>query len=617
MKKLKTLLLGKALTNDRLSHEKLSRMWGLPVMASDAVSSVAYAVEEILMALVPLLGFLAVRYVGLVSIPIILLLVILIFSYSQIISHYPKGGGAYDVSKEVFGRRVSLAAASCLIVDYILTAAVSISSSTAAITAAFPSLAPYKVAISVACILLITLINLRGASESSKIFGVPTYLFIASMAVLIITGFARYFSGGLNPIDYSAAPGVVPSETLSGITLLLFLRAFSSGCTALTGVEAVSNAVPNFREPSAKTAKHVLYMLGWIIIFIFGGTSFLAGALKVIPMHDATVISQIAHAVFGKGLMFYLLQFTTSLILLLAANTAYNGLPVLLSILSHDRFVPKQFSHRGAKLSFSNGILLICVAGALLLIVFKADTHALIPFYAVGVLVSFTISQAGMFLKWRKMKSDGWRYKSLINGLGALVTFIGSIVVFAMKFISGAWVIAFIIPLIMWLMSFTYKNYHKYSQAISVEGCDYHPKETVGANRQPCIVLIHNMSRGTLKAIDYAMDISSNIIALHISTTPQHTALLERQWEQLKIGVPLTVVPAPHRDAMQPLSDYITACEAGLQPGETLTVVLTEYSGNRYYKLFHNQTPFYIEKLLSRHNSVVTVLVPYIIYDTK
>jgi len=617
LKKVKTLLLGRALTNDRLSHEKLSRLWGLPIVASDAVSSVAYAVEEILLAMVGMLGLLAVRYVGLVSLSIILLLVILIISYSQIITHYPRGGGAYDVSKDNFGRGTSLAAAACLIVGYILTAAVSIASSTAAVVAAFPALAPYKVPISVACLLVITLINLRGASESSKIFGVPTYLFIAAMAILIVAGLARFFTGSLEPIDYSAQADLVPAGTLPSLTLFLFLRAFASGCAGLTGVEAISNTVPNFREPPVRTAKHVLYLMGGIVMFIFGGTGFLASRLQVLPVENTTVISQITGAVFGRGAMFFILQFATALILLLAANTAYSGLPVLLSILSHDSYVPRQFSHRGAKLSFSNGIILISVVSAILLIVFRADTHVLIPFYAVGVLVSFTISQAGMFVKWLKMKAKGWRYKSLVNGFGALITFIASIVVLIVKFTQGAWILAVVIPLIMWFMVFTHRNYHKYSRAICVEGCDYRPKENDCPNRQPCIVLIHHMNKGTLKTLDYAMGISSNITALHISTTPAHTEQLKQQWEALKIAVSLTVITAPHREFLQPLSDYITEREANLQPGEILTAVLTEYSGNRYYKMFHNHTPFYIEQQLSRHDSVVTVLVPFIIHDEQ
>jgi len=610
LKKLKNVLLGKALANDRLSHEKLSVLWGLPIVASDAVSSVAYAVEEILYAMIPLMGLLAVRHVGGVSLSIIGLLLILVFSYNQTITHYPQGGGAYDVSKENFGRTTSLAAAACLIIGYILTAAVSIASSTAAIVAAFPSLAPYRVLISLVCLGLITLINLRGASESSKIFGVPTYMFIASMAVLIIAGVYRYFSGGLVPIDNSAH--AVPTGTVSSMTLLIFLRAFAAGCSGLTGVEAVSNTVPSFRDPPVRTAKRVLYLLGLIVMCIFGGTGFLAGQLQVIPLENTTVISQIAGAVFGKGIMFYVLQFTTALILLLAANTAYSGMPVLMSILSHDRFVPKQFSHRGAKLSFSNGIILISVVSLLLLVAFKADTHALIPFYAVGVLVSFTISQAGMFVKWLKMKSSGWQYKSLINGFGALVTLVGSIVVLAMRFSEGAWVIAIIIPLIMWFMSFTHKNYHRFSVAISAEGYDYHYKSAQGASPAPCVVLVHYMNKGTLKALDYAMEISSNVTALHIDTTPAHTELLQEQWEALEIGIPLTVIPAPYREMLEPLHDYITEREAQLEEGEHLTVVLTKFMGDRYFRLFHNQTPLYIEQQLSRHKNVVTSVVPFI-----
>ena len=617
MKNIKNLLLGKALPNEQLKNEKLSRMWGLPIMASDAVSSVAYAVEEIIMALVPALGMLAVHYVGLISIPIILLLVMLIFSYSQIINHYPNGGGAYVVSKENFGHGASLLAASCLVVDYIMTVAVSISSSAAAIVAAFPALAPYKILISLAALSLITLINLRGASESSKIFGIPTYMFIAMMLIMIAAGFVRIVTGSLQPIDYTAVQDLLPRETLSGITVIVFLRAFSSGCSALTGVEAVSDAVPSFRDPPVKTAKHILYILGTIIIFIFGGTCFLAATLKVIPLDGVTVMSQMAGAVFGPGFMFYMLQFTTALILMLAANTAYNGLPILLWILAKDRYMPLQFSHRGAKLSFSNGIMFIFIAGALLLIVFKADTHALIPFYAVGVLVSFTLSQAGMFIKWLREKEKGWQYKSLINGIGALVTFIGIIIVFSMKFTAGAWGLAIIIPVIMFFMSYTHRYYARFAEAISTDGYDYHYTESKSRDKLPCVVLIHNMSKASLKTFDYAKDISSNLTALHISTTPAHTELLKQKWEEFKIGVPLTIIPAPYRDIRPPLEQFINQCETKLDKDQKLTVVLTKFVGGGLRdKIFHNQTTFFIESRLGRHENVATVLVPYL-YDAK
>ena len=613
MRSLKSLLLGSALPDESLKHEKLSRIWGLPIMASDAVSSVAYAGEEILLTLVPALGLLAARYVGLISIPIIILLLILIFSYSQIINNYPQGGGAYVVSKENFGRYPSLLAAACLVVDYILTVAVSLSSAAAAIVSAFPSFAPYKVHISLVCIALITLINLRGMRESSKIFGVPTYLFIFTIVTLVITGFIRIVTGSLHAIDYSSVQELIPQETMTGVTMLLFLRAFSSGCAALTGVEAVSDAVPNFREPSVKTARHVLYMLGAIIIFVFGGTCFLASSLKVMPLHGVTVMSQLAGAVFGKGIMFYIMQVATSLILLLAANTAYNGLPILLSILSHDRYMPVQFAHRGTKLSFSNGILFIFVVGAILLIAFGADTHALIPFYAVGVLISFTISQFGMFVKWIKSKGKGWKHKCIINGVGAFVTFIASIIVFIMKFSGGAWVLAIIIPLITVFMLYSYRYYTRFGKSVSMDGYNYVYKESKSNNNIPCIALIHNINKASLKTFDYAKDISSNVTVLHISTTAEGTERLKKQWEELKITAPLVVIPAPYRDILQPMDDYISEREAQLVKGQYLTVVLTKFVGGGWQeKIFHNQTSFFIASKLSKHSYVSTVLVPFV-----
>ena len=612
-KNLKKILLGSALKDDQLKDEKLSRLWGLPIMASDAVSSVAYAVEEILMALVPALGIMAVNYVGMVSIPIIVLLLILIFSYSQIINHYPNGGGAYVVAKENFGKKASLLAATCLVIDYIMTVAVSVSSSTAAILAVYPALEPYRIIISLVCVGTITLINLRGIGESSKVFGIPTYVFIFSMISLIITGFVGFFNRSLMPINYT--PEQISSLTVNsvnGMTLALFLCAFSSGCSALTGVEAVSNAIPSFKEPSQKTAKQVLFMLGGIIVFIFGGTSFLATSLKVMPLSDKTVLSQMASAIFGNGIMFYILQFTTSLILLLAANTSYSGLPILLSILAKDRYMPRQFSQRGTKLSFSNGIMFIFITSSLLLIAFNADTHRLIPFYSVGVFVSFTISQFGMFVKWIRTKEKGWQYKSLINGFGAFVTFIGSIVVFTTKFTHGAWALLIAAPILMWFMSETHKHYFRFLKGISILGYNYKYKPSTSNDSLPCVVLINKMNRAALKTFDYANKITSNVTALHISVSSAETERLKRQWQDLKIDVPLTVIYTPYRDIITPIEDYISSQEEKLKEGENLTVVLTRICGNGWKDaIFHNQTTFFIEKELRKHENVATVLVPY------
>lgn len=613
LKKLKTLLLGSALKDDQLKDEKLSRLWGLPIMASDAVSSVAYAVEEILMALVPALGIMAVNYVGYVSVPIILLLLILIFSYSQIINHYPNGGGAYVVSKENFGIKASLLAAACLIIDYIMTVAVSVSSSTAAILSVYPRLESYRIIISLVCVGAITLINLRGIGESSKVFGIPTYMFIFSMITLIITGGVGLFKGNLAPISYTPDQIIsISNNTVQSMTLVLFLCAFSSGCSALTGVEAVSNAIPSFKEPCQKTAKQVLYMLGAIIIFIFGGTSFLASSLKVVPLEDKTVLSQMASAIFGNGIMFYVLQFTTSLILLLAANTSYSGLPILLSILAKDKYVPRQFSQRGTKLSFSNGIMFIFIMSSVLLIAFNADTHRLIPFYSVGVFVSFTISQFGMFVKWMRSKSKGWQYKSLINGVGALATFVGSIVVFTTKFNHGAWALLIVAPLLMWFMAETHKHYLRFLKGISILGYNYTYKKSTSGDTFPCVVLVNKINRAALKTFDYATSISSNVTPLHISVSDAETQELQKQWKDLGIDIPLTVIYTPYRDIIAPIEKYICARESELQKGENLTVVLTRISGNGWKDaIFHNQTTFFIEKRLRRHENLATILVPY------
>lgn len=619
MVNLKKFLLGDALKDDQLKNQKLSRLWGLPIMASDAVSSVAYAVEEILMALMPALGLMAVNYVGLVSVPIILLLLILIFSYSQIISHYPNGGGAYVVSKENFGKKASLLAATCLIIDYIMTVAVSISSSTAAILSVYPNLEPYRIPISLICVGAITLINLRGVGESSKIFGIPTYAFIFSMMALIFTGVFRFFSGNLAPIQYEPAQiSHLLSQNIQGMSLAVFLCAFSSGCSALTGVEAVSNAIPSFKEPSQKTAKQVLFMLGGIIAVIFGGTSFLATILKVVPLEGKTVLSQMGTMIFGNGIMFYILQLTTSLILLLAANTSYSGLPILLAILAKDHYMPVQFSQRGTKLSFSNGIMFIFAVSSFLLIIFNADTHKLIPFYSVGVFVSFTISQFGMFVKWMKFKSPGWQYKSIINGVGALVTFIGSIVVFTTKFSHGSWALLIVAPLLMFFMDATHKHYLRFLKGISVLGYDYKYKESVSSDVFPCVVLINKINMAALKTLDYANKITSNLTALHISVSHEETKRLQKQWENLKIGVPLKIIYTPYRDIVTPIREYIKERSEQLEEGENLTVVLTRISGNDFLnKLYHNQTTFFIEKELRKYENVATILVPYFYNKSK
>ena len=617
----KNVLLGKPLKNSEIAHEKLSRLWGLPIMASDAVSSVAYAGEEILLVLVPVIGTMSFSVAPLVTLPIILLLLILVISYSQIIDHYPNGGGAYNVSKENLGKYPSLIAASSLVVDYIMTVAVSVSSATAAITSAFPPLYPYRVPLSLLFVAFITLGNLRGVRESSKMFGMPTYIFICSMGIMIITGLVRFVLGNMGPLHYSASEMLASGRmvqdlhnSLTGLSLVLVLHAFASGCTALTGVEAVSNAIPNFKQPSQKNAKAILFMLGGVIIFIFGGTTLLEVNLKVLPLPDVTVVSQIASHVFGTGafvFMYYIIQIFTALILILAANTAYNGLPLLLYILARDSFVPRQFAHRGTKLSFSNGIMFIFVIACLLIWQFGADTHRLIPLYTIGVFISFTLSQYGMFRRWLRTKEKGWQYKIWINGLGALLTLIGTGVEIYFKFFDGAWMVMIAIPVILSFMVYVHRHYTFVGKQLELRRFfPYYDKTRT--HETQCIVLVQTVNKSLLKSLNYANAIADDITALHVCRHPAHAEELRKQWDSLNIPVKLEIVQTPYSDIIRPFDQYISAREAKLDHGDSLSVIIVKYVSDHWYDtILHNQTTYFIERILSKHKKVISVIMPF------
>lgn len=615
MKSIKDILLGRPLKTSEIKNEKLSRVWGLPIMASDAVSSVAYACEEILIVLLPVIGLSSFKIAPLVTLPILLLLVILIISYSQIIDHYPNGGGAYNVSKENLGKYPSLLAAASLVIDYIMTVAVSISSATAAITSAFPPLLAYSVPIALLFVALITLGNLRGLRESSKLFGLPTYIFIGSMGIMIITGLIRLAAGTLHPLAYSqAAMSSAMSGSLSALTIVLVLHAFASGCTALTGVEAVSNAIPNFREPSQRNAKAILMMLGCVIVFIFGGTTLLEVKLRVLHLPDVTVVSQIATAVFGHTwfyFMFYIIQIFTALILILAANTAYNGLPLLLYILARDNYVPRQFAHRGTKLSFSNGIMFIFIIASLLILQFHADTHRLIPLYSIGVFISFTLSQYGMVRRWIRTKEKGWKYKMWINALGALMTLVGTFVNIILKFRDGAYYVIIAIPLIMALMVYINRHYTFVGKQLALKRFYPYYSQTQTHGSQ-CIVLVQTINKSLLKSINYANSISDDITALHVCRHADHAEELRRQWDSLHIPVKLEIVLTPYQDIIHPFDEYISSREAKLGHGENLSVIIVKFVSDHWYDaILHNQTTYFLEHILSRHKNVSSIIMPF------
>jgi amino acid transporter len=609
--KLREILIGKTLKTEELEGEKLNVLWGLPILSSDAISSVAYAGEEILIVLIGVIGFMAYKYMFYASLCIVVLLFILVFSYRQTIDSYPNGGGSYIVAKDNLGTIPGLTAGASLTVDYVLTVAVSICAGTAAITSAMPSLLEHKVSIALAMLLIITIGNLRGVKESSKLFGVPTYLFIFSCVVLIVTGIVKHFIFG-----YSPAPLFPIQQQIGDLTLFMFLRAFASGCTALSGVEAVSNGIPNFKAPSQKNAKIVLGLLALLVLAIFGGLSFLTTIYHPVPHADVTVFAQIAQQVFGKNIMFYTIQVTTALILIMAANTAYAGLPLLLDIMAKDGYVPRQFSQRGKRLSFSNGIIVLAVAAAILIIVFKGDTHLLLPLYAVGVFLSFTLSQVGMFLKWIRIKTPGYRHKAFINGLGAVITFITVILIGITKFFHGAWIVCIVIPLLVFFMLRIKRHYTKVAEQLKLS-LEQRPYEGVSTNNQQhVIIIVSSLNKAFLKALNCARCLSQNVVAFHVSTDAEATEKLERKWKEYNPGIPLIVKYSSYRDIMEPLMKFIESEERASKHGETVTVVISQFFITKWWhNILHNQTAYFIKSMLYKNRNVAVLTVPYIIEE--
>ncbi len=609
---IKNFLLGKALKTEQLKGEKFSIFWGLPILSSDAISSVAYAGQEILFVLIPAVGYMAFTDLIHVSLMIIFLLFILVFSYRQVIDCYPNGGGAYIVAQDNLGVTPSLIAAAALCIDYILTVAVSIAAGAAAITSAFSSLLPYSVAICVVLIIIMTIGNLRGISESAKSFAIPPYLFISIMVIMIVVGFVKYNIMGIHPKPLLVIPGFT-----NALTLFIFLKAFAAGCTALTGVEAVSNGIPSFKEPSQKSAKTVLLLLGCVAFVLFGGISYLATIYKPVYNSDITVIAQLAIQIFGQNsFMFYIIQAATALILIMAANTSYNGFPLLLSIIAKDGYVPRQFSKRGSRLGYSNGIMFLSIAATLLLVYFKGDNHNLLPLYAVGVFVSFTLAQTGMVLKWLRHKKGSWRHKALINGIGAILSLVATIVIAATKFKEGAWIVCLLIPLIVFFMSRVKAHYVIVADELKLN-IDQKPK-IINHEKQKnyMIIPIDSLNKSFLKSYNYARSFTEDIIIFHVSVDEEMTDKLLEKWEQCGDGIPIVVKKSPYRNLIGPLVKFIESEEFVIMPGDTITVVMPQFVVKKWWQnILHNQTSLFIQSTLLKRRNIALTTLPYIINE--
>lgn len=608
-KSIKKHLIGRPLRSVEMAAQRYGVLWGLPVLSSDAISSVAYACEEILIVLFPVLGVLSYRYMLGAAGVIVTLLLILILCYRQVIDAYPRGGGAYSVARGNLGKTPSLVAASGLVIDYVLTVAVSVCSGVAAVISAFPSLEAYRVVLALLFIVLLTVGNLRGLRESSVSFGLPAYVFILSIFVMIVTGLVKVAMGQVPTVD------PVFAQTSGDISLFLLLHAFSSGCSALTGVEAISNSVSNFSNPAQRKAKATLSILGLIVLIVFGGVCVLAALYHASPQADVTVVAQIATGVFGAGsFMFYLVQVVTAMILLLAANTAYNGLPQLTSLLAEDGYLPKRFADRGSRLVYSNGIMFVALFAGLLVVLFHAQTHLLIPLYAAGVFLSFTLAQGGMVVHWKKERGRGWVRKAVINGSGAAITTVVFSVIVITRFSAGAWIALVAIALCVACMWGIHRHYERVSASFAFAE-DVTPRSLLFENvpKTHVIVAADVVNKPFIKTLNYARGLSDAIEVYHVKTCASAARRFKTQYHRLGLDIPLVIEKAPYRNMNEVLLEHVDLKLASLGEGETVTIVLPRLITPWWDVGLHNQTAVFLENALLARRDAVVVTVPYIV----
>jgi len=614
---LKRLVVGRPLATTQMEEQRLPKTIALAVFSSDALSSTAYATEEILFVVAVGGSSLALGLSKLIPISIVVavLLAIVITSYRQVIFAYPGGGGAYAVSKENLGEMPALVAGASLMVDYVLTVAVSISAGVAAIISipAFADLAPYRVELGLALIVLITLMNMRGIKESGTVFAIPTYLYMFIFGGLIIFGLFRSFFGGLGTVPYDQHLAETASQTGGTLSLFLLLKGFSSGAVALTGVEAISNGVPAFRRPEAKNAATTLVWMGVLLGTMFFGISLLAHRLEPYPSHERTVIAQLGLQVFGNGFFFVFLQFATAAILVLAANTAYNGFPSLSSIIAGDGYLPRQLQNRGDRLVFSNGIIMLAGAAALLLIAFGGLTNALIPLYAVGVFTSFTLSQSGMVRHHLKVRQPHWKRGVVVNAMGAVATLVVLLIVGVTKFTSGAWVPIAVIPAIVLLFKGIKRHYTAVADSLSVD-----PGFKPPIKRLTVVVLAEQVDAGVLDALAYGTSIApDHFVAATVVDDEARAQRMEKDWSEHGIRVPLEIIHSARGEFTGSVLTYIDDVQRRW-PNALVNVIIPElYVEHWWQHALHNQSALVLKgRLLFRHHrGVVVTSIPYHVGD--
>lgn len=606
----KRALFGRPLATERLEHERLSKTTGLAVLSSDAISSVAYATDQILISLSVLGAAAAIGYVVPISATIVALLVLVGVSYQQTIRAYPGGGGSYTVARENLGTGAGLVAAASLLTDYVLTVSVSVAGGVAAITSAYPALAEHRVALCIACVLLLMIGNLRGVRESGIAFSVPTYVFIAMMLILIGMGAFRAWTGHeLGPVAPATSGATGPAmlnPVTGGALLFLLLRGFAEGCVAMTGTEAISNGITAFRQPAQRNAAITLGLMVALLATFFLGASSLAHHYAVMPTAAETVLSQVGRRVLGEGLPYFVLQYATFALLVLAANTAFNDFPRLSSILAQDRFLPNQMAARGDRLAFSNGIVILALTSALLLWAFHGETNALIPLYAVGVFVCFTLSQSGMVWFWRRTRARGWRWRAALNGFGAVATGVVAVIQVVTKFSGGAWIVVLVIPVLIVMLRGIHRHYLRYWDDTRFDG-----HSPILPLRHAVVVPVNRISKATAAALVYASTISDDVVAIAVDVDAMAMAELRTRWEEWDIGIPLVILNSPYRSVLRPLVEYVEGRRRD-SLGDLVTIVVPEVVPRRWWEhLLHNKTALYIRGAFLFRPNVVVTSVPY------
>ncbi len=604
---LKRVLVGRPLATADEGHQRLPKVIALAIFASDAISSTAYATEEILHVLVPVAGMEGLEYLIPIAIVVVALLAIVITSYRQTITAYPSGGGTYVVSRANLGELPSLVAGSSVLTDYLLPVAVSVSAGVAAITSAFPSLHDQTVPICLAFIAILTTINLRGLKESGRIFAVPTYVYVFGLGALIAYGLYRSFNGDLSalPVNDEALDSVTDGGALiTGVTFFALMRAFSSGAVALSGIEAIANGVPAFRPPESRNAIRTLMAMGTILAVFFFGISVLAHRLAPTLSEEETLLSIMATAVFGDGtFMYFLLQASTAAILILAANTAFNAFPSMCGILARDRYLPTQLANRGDRLVYSNGIVILAIVAAGLVIAFDGKTTKLIPLYAIGVFTGFTLSQAGAVRHWQRERGPGWQWKATVNAVGALSTAIVALVVVVSKFTIGAWIPVVLIPLIIVFLKAIKRHYVRVAARLAVPS-GYKPRR----HTHTVVVPVGGVHQGVLAALTYAKSLAPDrLIAVTVVDGPEDAERIQRVWEDYHLDIELQTLYSPYRELTGPVLAYLDELDEEYT-NDIITVILPEFVLTKWYQqLLHNQSALMLKaRLLFRPNTVVT-----------